>query len=94
VKDSTRRAIRTGYQSLIAALPVFLIVAVWMRDLFPAGTPLAQWTLTISAFMAAFTAAVSKLVNALEAAGRIPAWLKQPPATPTNPDPESPPVTH
>lgn len=88
MKDSTRRAIRTGYQTLIAAIPVFLIIAVWMQDLFPSDTPLSKIALAVSGGMVAFATAVTKLVNSLEAAGKLPAWLKAPAATPGNPDPE------
>lgn len=92
MKDSTRRALRTAYQAIIAAVPVVLIVALWLKDVFPADSPTTKITLAVSGGMIAVTTAVTKLLNALEAAGKIPAWLKQPAATSANPDPEAPPT--
>lgn len=64
---STRRAIRTGYQALIAAAIVIPIVLEASPDISMTGFALA---------LSAAIASISKLINALEDAGFIPAWLK------------------
>lgn len=65
---STKRAVRTLYQAVLAMI---LVVPVLLAAL-PAGSPLAVEL----AGIAAAVAAVSAAVNKLEDAGRIPAWLK------------------
>lgn len=94
MKDSTRRALRTAYQAVLAAIVVVPIFALLVKDLFPPDSPTTKLALSISAGMIAVTAAVTKLINALEAAGKIPAWLKAPAATAGNPDPEDGPGRH
>lgn len=70
MKPSTKRALRTGYQAVLALI---VIVPVLVSSL----PVTAQVTAIVSA-----VAAVAKIVNALEDAGLIPAWLKSVPAEP------------
>lgn len=75
MKDSTRRSLRTFYQGLLAA-----IVAIpTMVAFLPTST--ANVTKIVAAVVAAVTV-VSKVINALEEAGLIPAWLKPDAALP------------
>lgn len=96
MKDSTRRAVRTLYQGGIAAVGVLGLAVPVVQANIPAGDKgvVWKWLGTACVALVAVTALVSKVVNALEAAGKIPAWLKQPPATPTDPDPEDTPGRH
>ena len=68
LNDSTRRALRTGYQFVIACIGIVpvLVLAV------PADSPLATKLLVILGFVTAAT----KVINALEDRHLIPAWLK------------------
>jgi hypothetical protein len=69
VSDSTRRSIRTLYQGLIA-----LVIAVpSLAAILPTPTPRIA---AIVATTVALAAVVVKVVNVLEDAGLIPAWLK------------------
>ena len=70
--ESKRRGIRTLYQAVIAMLTVVPVLLA----LLPDGSPLAVQLGGI----AAAVAAVSTLINKLEDAGLIPAWLKAQPA--------------
>lgn len=67
MKDSTKRALRTAYQVVVALIVVAPLLATVLAD-----TPMAA---QIGTFAAA-VAVVSKVVNALEERGVIPAWLK------------------
>lgn len=74
MSDSTRRALRTGYQAVIAAVTTIPIILAVLAQVLPADT-----TASIGAYIVAVTAgiaAVSKILNALEDAKLIPAWLK------------------
>lgn len=65
---STKRALRTGYQLLVAlitAVPVIVLVL-----------PGELATEAVVVAFAAWVAVVTKAHNALEDAGLIPAWLK------------------
>ena len=66
MKPSTQRAARTAYQAVLAML---VIIPVLLAAL-PLG---AQVTAIVAA-----VAAAAKIVNVLEDAGLIPAWLKAP----------------
>lgn len=71
---STKRAVRTLYQAVLA----MIVVVPALLAALPEGSPLAVEL----AGIAAAVAAVSAAVNRLEDAGLIPAWLKDeaPPA--------------
>lgn len=74
MSDSTRRALRSGYQALIAALTIIPLVAVVIQNNLPTDSAPA-----IAGYVTAIVggvAVVSKIVNALEDAGVIPSWLK------------------
>lgn len=91
MKDSSRRAIRTLYQGIVGAVIVIPGAVALIQQNIPAESAERPriWGY-VSAGCAALlvvTALVTKAVNALEAAGKMPAWLKQPPATPASPDP-------
>lgn len=82
MKPSTKRALRTGYQCVLALI---VIVPVLLSTL----PVTAQVTAIVTA-----VAAVAKAVNALEDAGLIPAWLKSVPAEPQAANvPDGEPVT-
>lgn len=78
MSDSTRRAVRTLYHALLAMIT---LVPALLAAL-PSDSPLA----VKGAGIAAAVAAVSAIVNKLEDAGLIPAWLKQAPAADTAAD--------
>lgn len=61
--DSTRRALRTAYQVLLASLVVVPILAATLQDI--GGGTLTR----IAAILILVSGAVSKAINALEAAG-------------------------
>lgn len=68
MNESTRRGLRTAYQALIAlvtALPLVLFA-------LPADVQAAPVAVAVGVWIAV----VSKVVNSLEDAGFIPAWLK------------------
>jgi hypothetical protein len=67
VTDSTKRAFRTVYQAVLAAVVVVPLLATALE-----GTPLAA-KLAVALTVVGL---VSKIVNVLEDAGLIPAWLK------------------
>lgn len=74
MSDSTRRALRTAYQALIAAVTTIPVILALLSQVLPADS-----TASLATYIVAITAgvaAVSKLLNALEDAGLIPAWLK------------------
>lgn len=71
LSESNRRVFRTVYQTLVAllfAVP-FVLIAL------PAEVAAAPLVLGIGAWIAA----VTKIINSLEDAGFIPAWLKTEP---------------
>jgi hypothetical protein len=73
--ESTRRALRTLYQGLIAVvvtIPLLAGVAAALPEEFPYKGRIVAILLTL----AAVTAAVSKVLNELEDRGLVPAWLK------------------
>lgn len=70
--DSTRRALRTGYQTLIAALAAIGVLASFIPQIQATFPEIAALAVTV----AGGAVAVSKVINALEDAGVIPAWLK------------------
>lgn len=71
MKASTKRAIRTAYQ-LVVALATFvpLVVLLVPVEFTPAAVAAALPALV------AWAAFVTKVVNAAEDAGLIPAWLR------------------
>lgn len=68
--NSTKRTIRTVFQLVIALIVAAPVLATALH-----GTPV---DVQVTAF-AAIVAVVAKVVNALEDAGVIPAWLKDEP---------------
>jgi glutamine phosphoribosylpyrophosphate amidotransferase len=64
MKDSDKRALRTAFHVLVALLAAVPAVL--------AGLP----TLAVGAQVLVVTAVISKVINALEEAGVVPAWLK------------------
>lgn len=75
LSDSTRRALRTAYQTVIGALAVIGVLVAFIPQLQATFPQVAGFALSI----AAGAALVSKALNALEDAGLIPAWLKEEP---------------
>lgn len=93
MKDSTRRAIRTLLQGIPALLIAIPILATSLQSTIPQDGGKVWRLVSIACGSAvAVTAVVTKIWNALEAAGVLKPYLKQPPATPLNPDPEAPPA--
>lgn len=80
LNDSTRRALRTGYQFLIACIGIVPVLA----EVIPAHSPLAAQLAVVLAFLAA----VTKVLNTLEDRGLIPAFLKAPASPGANPVPD------
>lgn len=72
MKDSTKRALRTLFD-VVTGAAVAIPVAV---GAFQANVPLEGTVAAALATTVAVAAAVAKIVNALEDAGVIPAWLK------------------
>lgn len=70
--DSTKRALRTGVQLLLAALVVVPILAGALQ-----GTGVGV-LVQVAGWLVLAATTVSKAVNALEDAGMFPAWLKAP----------------
>lgn len=68
MNDSTRRALRTAYQFLVACIGIVPV----LMTVVPASSPLAARLAVVLGFLAA----VTKVINALEDRGLIPAWLK------------------
>jgi hypothetical protein len=77
MKDSTARAIRTGFDVALGILAVALVAIPFAGDF---GVP-TEHTGAAVAYVVAGTALVSKVRNKLEELGGIPAVLK------TEPDP-------
>lgn len=73
LKASTKRSLRSGFHALIAVLTVLPLLASSVAAPEKAAGVVAA------------VAVVSKVVNALEDAGLIPAWLKDGAATPAAP---------
>lgn len=88
MNDSTRRAIRTGIDlvlGLLGSLAVVLVVPGfqdWMND-----QGLGEVFVSASILILACTAFFTKLKNALEDAGKIPAVFKAPASDGANPTP-------
>lgn len=72
--DSTRRSLRTAYQTVIGALAAIGALVAFIPTLQATFPEVAAIAVTV----AAGAAAVSKVINALEDKGLIPAWLKTP----------------
>lgn len=72
MSDSTRRSLRTAYQALIAAITTIPLLIAALSAIAPEGSDIA----VVLASVVAGLAIVTKVVNALEDAGLIPAWLK------------------
>lgn len=85
--DSTKRSLRTAYQTLIAAITTIPLLIATLTTLLPEGNDLA---ITLASIVAGI-AVVSKVINALEDHGLIPAWLKGdttvPEPAPVEPEP-------
>lgn len=79
MSPSTRRALRTVYQGVLAALVVVPILAAAL-----AGTGVAELA-KVAGVLVLAVGVVSKAVNALEDARMIPAWLKREPDAPETP---------
>jgi VIT1/CCC1 family predicted Fe2+/Mn2+ transporter len=77
MSESTKRALRTAYQavaSLLAVVPTVLLI-------LQADLPLEGTVATVIATTLAWFATATKVMNSLEDAGLIPAWLKDSPDT-------------
>lgn len=72
MNDSTRRSLRTAYQALIAAITTIPLLIAGLSAIAPEGSDLA----VAFASIVAGVAIVTKVLNALEDAKLIPAWLK------------------
>jgi hypothetical protein len=79
VNDSTRRTIRTVYQTTVALLTIVPVLLVVVLDALPEGSDLKVKVAAIGASILAGVAAVTKILTALEDRGIIPAWLKAEP---------------
>lgn len=81
MSDSTRRGLRTAYQALVSLVAVLPTLALldWGDD---TGKAIA----TMIAWGAVFT----KLINALEDRGVLPAFLKAPASDGAHPVPDAP----
>lgn len=74
--DSTRRALRTAYQTIVALLSTIPILLGMASELLPADSPLGAKVAAAAVSILAGIAVVTKVLNALEDAGILPAWLK------------------
>jgi hypothetical protein len=82
LSDSTRRSLRTLYQGLLS-----LLVAVPLISLYvPTG---ASRLAVIAASVVAAAAVITKIINALEDKGLIPAFLKAPASDGAKPVPDA-----
>lgn len=79
MNDSTRRTIRTVYQTAVALLTAVPVILVIVLDALPEGSDLKIKAAAIFASVLAGVAAVTKILTALEDRGIIPAWLKAEP---------------
>lgn len=68
MSDSTRRSIRTAYQVVVAIITYVPIIL----PLLPADVSASEAVVAFGAWVAV----VTRIVNALEDRGVIPAWLK------------------
>lgn len=68
LNDSTRRALRTAYQFLVACIGIVPV----LMTVVPATSPLYARLAVVLGFLAAAT----KVLNYLEDKNYIPAWLK------------------
>lgn len=79
MSDSTRRTLRTLYQNIVAATIAIPVIAAIVLPALTGLIPDADLVAKIAAGAATLVAvavAVTKVVNSLEDAGYIPAWLK------------------
>jgi len=76
MNDSTRRSLRTLYQGIVALLTIVPVLLSIVLPLLPPGTDLTVKVGAIAASVLAGLAVVTKVINALEDRGLIPAWLK------------------
>lgn len=70
MKDSTKRSLRTGYQALVAlvtAAPVIVLALPGDVQTIPVVVAFGIWV-----------GVVTRIITALEDAGIIPAWLRDP----------------
>lgn len=72
MSDSTRRSLRTAYQAILALVTVIPLLIAGLSAIAPEGSDLA---IAFAAIVGGL-AVVTKVLNALEDAGLIPAWLK------------------
>ncbi|MCC7045038.1 MAG: hypothetical protein IT183_14330 [Acidobacteria bacterium] len=79
MNDSTRRTIRTAYQTTVALLTAVPVLLVIVLGALPEGSDLAVQVGAIFASIVAGVAAVTKILTVLEDRGIIPAWLKADP---------------
>lgn len=79
MNDSTRRTIRTVYQTAVALLTTVPVLLVIVLDALPEGSDIKVRVAAIAASILAGVAAVTKILTALEDRGIIPAWLKADP---------------
>lgn len=85
--DSTRRALRTGIDAILAVLASFAAVLVFpgLGDAIGVSSPdMVRAGVVVGALVLFFT----KVRNALEDKGTIPAVLKAPPSPGANPVPD------
>lgn len=80
MNDSTRRTIRTVYQTTVALLTTIPVILLVVLDALPEGSDLRVKVAAIAASILAGIAAVTKILTALEDRGIIPPWLKAQPA--------------
>lgn len=76
--DSTRRALRTAYQFVVALVAIVPLVLAALPEGIRSGQLGGEELAAILGVVIACHAFATKLINALEDAGRIPAWLKAP----------------
>lgn len=89
LNDSTRRALRTAYQYLLAAgLGLPPLLALIPDSLLKENAGVA----TLIGGLLAVLLVVVKVLNTLEDRGVIPAWLKSPASDGANPKPDNLPV--
>lgn len=67
MSQSTKRIVRTAYQIVVALITIAPVLVTLLS-----GTPVAAQV----GIFAAWVAAVAAIINKLEDAGLIPAWLK------------------
>lgn len=88
LSDSTRRALRTAYGFVVALLGIIPTILLLLPDSVRSGTLGGQDLSAILTTIVVWHTFSTKLINALEDAGKIPAWLKAPASDGVNPVPD------